>query len=106
MLSNIFSQYFRSFLLRSGLMRAANPLEEAFRSWSTHPSALDMVSSEETTFYFTYCTCFVCVRSLVLGHDKYRGNDFLFYNKYNICIVVCLFLKLNRIILFVITYRI
>ena len=27
---------------RNGQMRAANPLEEALRSWSTHPSALDM----------------------------------------------------------------
>ena len=78
-------------------MRAANPLEEAFRSWSTHPSALDMVSTEETNYYFTYRTCLVCARSLVLGHDKYRGNDFLFYNKYNIYIVVRLFLNLNRI---------
>ena len=99
------SQYFRSFLLRSGLMRAANPLEEAFRSWSTHPSALDMVSSEEINCYFTYRTYFVCVRLLVFRHDKHRGNDFLFYNRYIICIVVCLFLKLNRIILFVFTYR-
>ena len=87
-------------------MRAANPLEEAFRSWSTHPSALDMVSTEETTFYFTYFTCFVCVRLLVFRHDKHRGNDFPFYNKYNINIVVCLFLKLSRIMLFVFTYRI
>ena len=70
MLSNIFSQYFLSFLLRSGLMRAANPLEEAFRSWSTHPSALDMVSTEETTFYFTYRisteeTTFYCVINII-----------------------------------------
>ena len=87
-------------------MRAANPLEEAFRSWSTHPSALDMVSTEEINYYFSYRTCFVCVRLLVLRHDKYRRNDFPFYNKYNIYIVVCLFLKRNRIVLFVITYQI
>ena len=86
-------------------MRAANPLEEAFRSWSTHPSALDMVSTEETNYSSSYRTCFGRARLLVFRHDKYRGNDFLFYNKYNIYIVVCLFLKLNRIILFVFTYR-